>query len=151
MRRHYPKGLTNGSISFTRRPACGAGLSPPPHFSIQLHRIGAALFVGPVWQVARAILDTAVKNVAHHAAARVSELRPELSRSRRRDVDERLVRRILMTRSEICWLDDAGEWFWLRLAPRNRLLARVRKVLAVRPRIHVSKLHEAISRARPCR
>ena len=36
----------------------------------------------------------------------------------------------------------------MALVPRNRLLARVRKVLAVRPQIQVSKLHEAISRAR---
>jgi hypothetical protein len=140
------QGLTVGGISlhgilraaqvFRRRP------------TFQLHRIGDALFVGPIWQVARTILNTATKTVAHHGAARVSELRTEVSRSRRRGVDERLVRRILETRPDLRWLDDAGEWFWLTLVPRNRLLARVQKVLALRPHIHVSKLHEAISRAR---
>ena len=130
------RGVLHAPQVFRRRPI------------FQLNRIGDALFVGPVSQVARIILNSAMKKVAHHGAARVSELRPRVSRSRRRVVDERLVRRILETRPDVRWLDDAGEWFWLTFVYRNRLLARVRKVLAVRPQIHVSKLHEAISRAR---
>jgi hypothetical protein len=129
-------GVLRAAQVFRRRP------------TFQLNRIGDALFVGPVWQVARIILNTAMKNVAHHGAARLSELRPRVSRSRRRAVDERLVRRILETRPDVRWLDDAGEWFWLTFVSRNRLLARVRKVLAVSQQIHVSKLHEAISRDR---
>lgn len=130
-------GVLHAAQVFRRRP------------TFQLNRIGDALLVGPVWQVARIILNTAMKKVAHQGAARVSDLRPEVSRSRRSAIDERLVRRILETRPDVHWLDDAGEWFWLALVPRNRLLVRVRKVLAVRPRIQLSKLREAISRARP--
>ncbi len=140
------QGLTDGSISLPGVLRAAQVFRRGPGF--QLYRIGGDLFVGPVGQVARAILDTATKMVAHHGAARMSELRLEVSRSRRRAVDERLVRRILETRSDIRWLDDGGEWFWLTLVPRNRLLARVRKVLAVSPRIRVSTLHLAISRAR---
>jgi hypothetical protein len=137
------QGLTNGiSLLGVLCAAQVFGRSP----GFQLHRVGDALFVGPVLRVARTILNTAMKMVAHNGAVRVSELRREVSRIQGRAVDERLVRRILETRPDISWLDDAGEWFWLTLVPRNRLLARIRKVLAVSPRIQVSKLHWAISR-----
>jgi hypothetical protein len=139
-------GLMDRGITLQGVPRAAQVFRRP---TFQLNRIGDALFVGPVWHVARIILNTAMKKVAHHGAARVSELRPRVSRSHRRAVDERLMRRILETRPDVRWLDDVGEWFWLTFVSRNRLLARVRKVLAVRPQIHVSKLHEAISRARP--
>jgi hypothetical protein len=140
-------GLMDGSITLPGVLCAAQVFRRRPTF--QLNRIGDTLFVGPVWQVARIILKTAMKNVAHHGATRVSDLRLGVSRIRRRTVDEQLVRRILGTRSDVRWLDDTSEWFWLAMVPRNRLLARVRKVLAVCPQIHVSKLKEAISRARP--
>jgi hypothetical protein len=139
------QGLTDGGISLQGILCAAQVFGRNPGF--QLHRVGGALFVGPVSHVARTVLNMAMKMVAHHGAVRVSELRPDISKSRGRTADERLVRRILETRPDVRWLDDAGEWFWLTSVPRNRLLARVRKVLAVCPRIHVSQLHRAISRA----
>lgn len=128
-------GILRAAEVFGRKPA------------FQLHRIGDVLVIGPISQMARTILTTAVKIVAQHGAAHVPGLCREISANRTRAVDEQLVRRILQTRSDISWLDKTGEWFWLASVSRNRLLTRVEKVLAVHRRIHISKLHQAVSRA----
>lgn len=138
------RGFTAGVMSLHSVLRTAHGFGRPPGF--QLHRVGGVLFVGDVSEVARRVLDRAVKTVGHHGAARVSDLRREASTNSGRPLDERLVRRILQTRSDISWLDQAGEWFWLTSIARNRLLTRVQKVLAVKPRIDISTLHQAISR-----
>lgn len=129
------RGVLRAADVFDRKPA------------FQLHRIGDALVIGPVSRVARTILDTAAKNVSRHGAAHVAGLCREVSGTRGLLVDEQLVRRILQTRSDISWLDKTGEWFWLTSVSRNRLLTRIQKVLAIHTRIHVSHLHQAVSRA----
>jgi hypothetical protein len=57
---------------------------------------------------------------------------------------------ILQTRKDFAWLDSGPEhqWFWLPSIPRNRLINRVAKVLAVSPEIHISQLSAAVARTR---
>lgn len=113
---------------------------------VDLVRFGGTWFVGEVSKVGRAILVTAAKRVEHHGATRISVVRQDVGRRLEGRIKDRLVRQILETREDLCWLDPAGDWFWLSSVSRNRLLTRVEKVLAVFPRIRVSKLHHAISR-----
>ena len=129
------QGVLRAADVFNRKPL------------FQLRRVGDTLVIGPVSKMASAILDTAIKTVGQHGAAHVPGLCREVSARRARPVDEQLVRRILQTRSDIRWLDKAGEWFWLASVSRNRLLTRIEKVLAVHARIRLSKLHQAVSRA----
>ena len=144
------RGLTRTRfpLSSVLRAAHVFGRSP----RLQLHQFGGVIFVGDVSQLARELLIRAAKTVSHDGAARVSDLRRALSASPRGIVDVQLVRRILQTRPDICWLDDVREWFCLTSITRNRLLSRVQKVLAVRSRIHISALHRAVLKAyRPLR
>ncbi|MBZ5579693.1 MAG: hypothetical protein LAP40_24320 [Acidobacteriia bacterium] len=87
-----------------------------------------------------------MKSVAHHGAARVSDLCLHAPRTLGRAGGRYLVRQVLQTRADIRWLDESGEWFWLTAVPRNRVVIRVQKVLALHPRIALSMLHRAISR-----
>jgi hypothetical protein len=137
------QGFTDGSISLHAVLRAARVFGRKPGF--QLHQLGDALFVGPA-EVARGVLNAAVQAVARKGVARVSELCHKVP-GRRGSIDEHLVRRVLETRPDIRWLDESGEWFWLTLVPKNRLLSRVRKVLAVQPRISLPKLQQAISRA----
>jgi len=137
------QGLTDGiSLQAVLRAARVFRRKP----GFQLQHVGSSLFVGPVSQIAQTVLNTAMKAIVRNGAARMPDLCQEISRSAGRRVDERLVRRILQTRADIGWLDEAREWFWLSSVPRNRLVARIRKVLAVHPRVCFSRLHSAISR-----
>jgi len=139
------EGLTEGSISL--HGVLRAARVFDRQAGFQLHQIGRAVFVRPVSsQDAQMVLDMAIKRVAHDGATRVLDLCREIAEKRSHPPEERQVRRILQARTDLAWLDEAGEWFWLALAPRNRLLARLRKVLAIQPRIPLSKLHQAISR-----
>lgn len=135
------RGLTNGRVSLHGILSAARVFERKPDF--ELHLVGGFWFVGAVAQAGKLVLDLAVRAVLHHGAARVSDLRRQAGP---RIVDQSLVRRILQTRSDLCWLDAEREWFWLRFVARNRLLTRVRKVLAVCPRIQISSLHQAISR-----
>ena len=137
-------GLTRGRFSLLGVLSAAQVFRRAPGF--ELHEFGGALFVGQVLPVGRIVQNVAVKRVAHHGAVCVSAICREVCRRLGRSIDDELVRRLLRTREDIAWLDKEGEWFTLTTVPRNRLVARVRKVLAVHPRIRVSALYEAITR-----
>lgn len=137
-------GFTRGRFSLRGILGAAQVFRRAPGF--QLHRFGGALFIGPDLRVPRIVQNVAVKGVAHHGAVPVSEICREVSKRQGRRVDDQVVRRFLRTRADIRWLDKEGEWFSLTSVPRNRLVARVQKVLAVHPRIHISALHQAISK-----
>lgn len=157
IRKHPHERVSDVEQRLRRRGMTGEALTLPgilraaevfgrnPGF--QLHRVGDALVVGPVSKMARAILAAAVRNVTQHGAGSVPGLCGELSGTRARSMDEHLVRVVLQTRSDISWLDSLCDWFWLASVPRNRVLTRIQKVMAVHTRIHISKLHLAVSRA----
>jgi hypothetical protein len=96
--------------------------------------------------VVSAVLKTAHRNVSRWGALTVSDLSSEVSGQRNMEVSELSVRRMLETRADFRWLDEASGWFWLTSVPRNRLLNRIRKVLCVAPRISVSELRAGVSR-----
>ncbi len=133
--RHFPlEGILRAAQVLRRAPV------------FQLHEIGGSLFVGPVRKLALEIRNRAVKVITHNGVARVSQIRHAVSTATEKEVSERLVQQILRTRDDLVWLDERGEWFWFSGLTRNRLVNRIQKVLAVRPKIPLSDLHRAISR-----
>jgi DNA-binding PadR family transcriptional regulator len=113
-----------------------------------LQAVGGVLFVDGVSALGRTILDRALKTIAASGVARVSELSQEIPAGTRIRIDAQLVRSTLQTRIDISWLDDSRDWFWLTSVPRNPLVARIRKVLCVSPRITLLRLGQTISRDR---
>jgi hypothetical protein len=138
------RGYTSGIFSLQGVLTAARVLGRSPGF--ELDQFGDTWFVGRVSELGRAIVNAAAKHVEHHGAARVSLVAQEVARGRRGPVQAEFVRRILQTRLDVRWLDKSGEWFWLASVPRNRLITRVEKVLAISPRISLSKLNQAISR-----
>ncbi|MGA7325491.1 MAG: DNA-directed RNA polymerase subunit alpha C-terminal domain-containing protein, partial [Rhodomicrobium sp.] len=61
-------------------------------------------------------------------------------------VSPELVRLILSSRPDLCWLDESKDWFSLPNQKRNRLLNMIRKVLSVGTPLKLSELRKAISR-----
>jgi len=138
------RGYTNGVFSLHGVLTAASVLGRSPGF--ELDQFGDTWFVGRVSESGRSIVNTAAKHVEHHGAARVSRVVQEIARGHRGPVKAKFVRRILQTRSDVRWLDKSGEWFWLTSVPRNRLVTRVEKVLAISRRIRLAKLNQAISR-----
>lgn len=138
------KGYTKGIFSLHGVLRAAHVLGRAPGF--ELDHFGDTWFVGRVSELGRAIVNTAVKHVEHQGAARVSVVCQEIEGRYRGPVKAEFARRILETRLDVRWLDKSGEWFWLTSVPRNRLVTRLEKVLAVSPRIALSQLNRAISR-----
>lgn len=138
------RGYTKGIFSLHGVLRAAQVLGRAPGFEVD--QFGDTWFVGRVSELGRAIVNTAVKHVEHQGAARVSLVYQEVAGRYRDPIKAEFVRRILETRRDLRWLDRSGEWFWLTSAPRNRLVTRLEKVLAVTPRIALSKLNRAISR-----
>jgi hypothetical protein len=136
-------GLTRGGIYLEGALTAAHVFRYVPGFEIE--ELGGVRFIGTVSHAGKVILFEAAKFVAHAGAIRVSELRRRLPKPHSA-IEERLLRSILQTRADLVWLDPNSEWFWLSSVPRNRLVARIAKVLAVRRRVPVSILHHAVSR-----
>jgi len=143
-RRLREREFTSGMFSLHGVLTAARLLGRSPGFD--LDQFGGVWFVGDVSEVGMAIRLTAAKLVEHHGVARVSVVTRTAAKGHSGRIKTGLVRGILETRSDLCWLDQPGEWFWLTSVSRNRLLTRVQKVLAVFSRIPLVKLHEAISR-----
>lgn len=58
------------------------------------------------------------------------------------------LRRVLDVVPEIQWLDNSRQWLYSSQQSRNRLFNICSKVLGVAPRVHLSELRRAVSRAR---
>jgi hypothetical protein len=136
-------GLTGGRILLDGILTAAHVFRCAPGFEIE--EVGGVRFVGPVSRAGKAILFTASKFIAHAGALQVSDLRRRLPK-RHSAVEEGFVRSVLQTRADLVWLDPDSEWFWLSAVPRNRLVSRIGKVLAVHQRVPVSILHHAVSR-----
>lgn len=67
------------------------------------------------------------------------------------DLDDRSVpglRRLLSDLPEVEWLDQSRDWLYSTKSGRNRLQNLCAKVLGVAPRVHLSELRRAVSKAR---
>jgi len=95
-------------------------------------------------QSASLILEVARRTVRHCGAATISDVLANLRSAGSRNSDQIIVR-MLGTQADFRWLDESGGWFWFYPTTNNRLLVRIRKVMAVARRINVSELHRAVS------
>ena len=96
------------------------------------------------------IVRAAANTVRHWGAAALPDITELVNEAHSLSLPPEFVAGILQTRKDFAWLDQEPKhhWFWLSSVPRNRLINRIAKVLAVSPGIHISQLSAAVSRTR---
>jgi hypothetical protein len=95
-----------------------------------------------------ALLSTARKLVEHGGCASIAALSRACAPDGGVPPDLALVRRVLAVDPAVRWLDEDIGWFWIPDASRNRVLARLDKILAVAGEIDLMELRDAIARDR---
>lgn len=91
------------------------------------------------------VLNTAISMVGHWGAINLQLLSEELEIKGILLGNENLVR-ILNLRSDVVWLDYKEKWFWIRGAPKNRILNYVRKIMSVAGTCNISELRNGTGR-----
>ena len=95
-----------------------------------------------------AVLTTARKLVEHGGCASIAALSRACAPDGGAAPDLAVVRRVLAVDPAVRWLDEDIGWFWIPDIARNRVLARLDKILAVAGEIDLMELREAIARDR---
>ena len=116
----------------------------PADFSLE--ETGGKMFVVGGAGVVRSIMKGALRASARYGVQNVSALCSAIPRMHQRPNDRLLVREVLNTRRDICWLDSAAEIFWLSSVPRNPMVRCVKKVISYAGPVSLSDLHRAIGR-----
>jgi hypothetical protein len=91
------------------------------------------------------VTKTASSLVTHWGATTVDELRQELV-SRGVDIDSNQIYSALEYRDDLVWLNKKDGWFWLKDAPKNRVLNYVQKIMSVAGSIDLGELRNGTGR-----
>jgi hypothetical protein len=76
----------------------------------------------------------------------LDDITAELASAGAIGVTRELVREVLSRRVGFRWLDEEAGWFWLDDVPRNPLINKIDKILAVSSRIELSALRVGVAR-----
>lgn len=87
----------------------------------------------------------AVSSITHWGATTVSELGFELKK-KGLEVEESQIIRALEYRDDLAWLNLKEGWFWLKKAPKNRILNYVEKIMSVAGQIEMNELRNGTGR-----
>ena len=104
-----------------------------------------AVVPGQEESVQRTIL-IAARAVARYGVATTSEIAAMIQERTSCPTTAAVVASIVEGQLGFEWLDREAGWFFLRYSRRNRVISRIRKILAVAERIHVSELRSGIAR-----
>jgi hypothetical protein len=119
-------------------------LGRKPEVTIQNTARGRIAIAREAAQIACRILQVARRTVSHCGAATISDVSAHLRSAASLNSDQIIIR-LLGTQADFRWLDEPSGWFWFFPTTDNRLLIRIRKILAVSRRIKVSEIRRAIS------
>jgi hypothetical protein len=84
--------------------------------------------------------------VGHWGCSTVEEIVATYTEKYRSNVSADFLLQVIAQEEGFVPLDDDGSWFFLSSVPRNRLVNRIEKILAVCPQIEVSELRSGVSR-----
>jgi hypothetical protein len=97
-------------------------------------------------RMARQTIQIAQRAIAHFGVATASDIAALVQERMSCPVTPEFVTAILEGRTGFVWLDSEAGWFWLRSPNKNRVLSRIRKILAVAESIDVSELRSGVGR-----
>lgn len=97
-------------------------------------------------RLTKTIARAARRSASKWGAATIPDIMGQIEENAPRDLDQRFVRQVVTNMKGFAWLDEPAGWFWLRSLSKNRLLSRMRKILAVAQEIEVAELRAGIAR-----
>ena len=95
--------------------------------------------------VQRTIL-IAQRAIARYGVATTSEIAAAVQERTSLPATAEFVASVMEGQSGFEWLDREAGWFFLRSTRKNRVVSRIRKILSIAERIHVSELRSGIAR-----
>jgi len=138
------KGLVRGSFSIESLLSAAELFGRDAGF--EYDRAAGVIFRAGSEMSPRLVSSEARRLTTHWGAATVDALAAELADRFDGDVDAALLRVLLETVSNLQWLDDEKEWFWVKGTNRNRLLNQVEKIMSVAGSIGIGELREGVGR-----
>jgi hypothetical protein len=140
------QGLSKGKIS-TRGLVRAAEFFGVPT-QLEHARIGGREFVGRPDALAavKAALRASRRAIEHWGCSTVDDICAQLALAGSTSLPVEVVKDALMTQPGFRWLDEQTGWFWLADIPRNRVLNKIDKVLAIAPRVDLGALRAGIAR-----
>lgn len=97
-------------------------------------------------RLARRLIHIAKKTIAHFGVTTTSDIAGLVEERTSYSVPPDFVASVLVGHAGFEWLDEVGGWFWLRTNAKNRVMSRIRKILAVAESIDISELRSGIAR-----
>jgi hypothetical protein len=120
-------------------------LSLSPGFSIVRYDEERVVVAIDDQEMVSVVLEEARRRISHFGLTSVGYVRDALGAKGRLLTTEQ-VRQLVVLLPGFVWLDSEKQWFWSESVPRNSLLTRLRKVLAVAREISVASARVSILR-----
>jgi len=115
-----------------------------PKFALE--EAGGRLFAVTGPGVVRSVLRAVQQSSTRYGVQTVEDICAAIPQRRRTARDELLIRQILETRADLCWLDQDKQWFWLATLARNPVVRCAKKLLVHASPLTLASLHQAIHR-----
>lgn len=96
--------------------------------------------------LARRVVVRAQKSVSRFGVATVADVAASVQERSKLAVTPDFAAQVLEPLEGFEWLDKENGWFWFRLVAKNRVVTRIRKILAVADTIQVAELRSGIAR-----
>ncbi|MBN2575500.1 MAG: hypothetical protein JXP73_13130 [Deltaproteobacteria bacterium] len=111
-------------------------------------KIGGGEFFGTdaALGVCRSAIRAGRHAVEHWGCSTIDDVCAQVSNTSDGAAVSEAVRHALETQPGFRWLDEDTRWFWFEEVPRNRVLNKVDKILAVAPKVDLSDLRAGIAR-----
>ena len=140
------KGYTDGSVSISALLRATQFLGVQT--TLTCRPFGGVSCVGTPesFRVAGAIVRLGRRSVEHWGCATIEDIRAQATEHLGVEVKTDSARNLLSSQNDFHWLDQESGWFWLSAVPRNRLLNRIDKVLAVAHRIDLAEMRIGVAR-----
>ena len=116
--------------------------------TLRLEVLGERKFVGVSVGLAvlKSIQQAGRRAVTRWGCSTLEDVSAVVTGCGRISVTVDLVREVVSTLAGFRWLDEDTGWFWLEDVPRNRLLNKIDKILAVSTKVELTALRAGIAR-----
>jgi len=140
------EGVTERKVSMRGVLRAAEFFGIPSH--LQHAKIGGGEFVGTAaaLNAVRSAIRAGRHAVEHWGCSTIDDVCAQVSNATDETVTPEAARHAIETQPGFRWLDEESQWFWLDDVPRNRVLNKIDKILAVAPNVDLIDLRAGIAR-----